>query len=548
MDKLPTDLLRVVTEDYLDLNSVVCLDSALCCHGQREIWQKEVLRNLTIAGTEGDVSNNLHECLLWLSIRQVVVAPLFVNPLQLIAAAVKPSTRAGRKNSKPHPLKIQSIAFVGQDVERELCSDKLLAFLRRFPQLTAVDFSRWTNGCTDEHLMELRALRCQLQSLSLPKDRFVHAITVMGILTSIGTTLRAFEGSADEPVLKQLLTLNNMRALKLRVCIRKSLTSIAVELLRKNVATLEIAELRSFRHHDDRVKNTQLFDAIQACTGVKSFATPVPDVLKTLQNVLDHGHVDGSMELDDGNMTVVTAKNAHGLLLCDVEVIHDRGDVSGFKGFLKYVRNLPLPIRKLVYDEEPLSEKQISWLAAHGQYMEHLTLDVSALSNDKMLHYLAQFPNLKEFVTTNNNFTNAVFPLLPKVLPMVTVLDICREKISDICDINDASFVTMIEGFKHNNLRSLSMNTCDDITDVSLLKVLQCCPRIHTLQLYNSMFYRKTVLDLIMSRKLKVRKLCIDKADHDWIMNRLKLAHFRRIPEFRIWNNAPTYDYLSWYS
>lgn len=92
MDLLPHDILRTIVEDYLesDLRTLRRLDSAMCNHEHRPMWLS-TLAQVTVAGFEIDVCNELSGCLLWLANRQVMVSPLFVDPSQ-IATATKAFT------------------------------------------------------------------------------------------------------------------------------------------------------------------------------------------------------------------------------------------------------------------------------------------------------------------------------------------------------------------------------------------------------------------------------------------------------------------------
>lgn len=121
-------------------------------------------------------------------------------------------------------------------------------------------------------------------------------------------------------------------------------------------------------------------------------------------------------------------------------------------------------------------------------------MDVSAIQGDKVLQYLLQFPVLTKFVAKDHQFANEMYPLLPKALPAVVALSICGRS-SPLEPIIEDGLVAMIEGFQHHDLRSLTVEVNSTITDRSLLKAVECCPDLHTLELFNAVYQKKTVLD-----------------------------------------------------
>lgn len=142
-------------------------------------------------------------------------------------------------------------------------------------------------------------------------------------------------------------------------------------------------------------------------------------------------------------------------------------------------------------------------------------------------------------IATCHKFTNANIALLPKALPKVTVLDMRLKSCWTTFyndSITDEGLIAMVEGFKFHDLRSLTMSVCDDVTDASLLKIVECCPRLHTLDLFGAIFHKKSVLDLILSRKLIAKKICLEPSESKWVEKKLKKASFLPIPRF--WYNG----------
>lgn len=187
-----------------------------------------------------------------------------------------------------------------------------------------------------------------------------------------------------------------------------------------------------------------------------------------------------------------------------------------------FMRQLPLSISKLEYNNFPLSIEELSWLAEHGQHIEHLTVDLSEIDNDVVLHVLVRFVNITELAVRKHQFTNEFYPRLPKALPKVKVLEMCRHNDgrhnSTFEQITEECFIAMIEGFKNHDLRSLVMHASDDITDAV---GVDC-------------------LELILSRKLKVKIMGIERrVEAKWIAARLEKAKFPAdaIPEWSLWDD-----------
>lgn len=522
---LPLDIVRVVLEEFvvIDVVGLSRLDVAACSRQQRPDLLRllPLLRPQSPQGVplEAQGSIDTRACLHWVAVRGVHLPELQVHVMDIEAIA---SSLALSGLSVPSVTSLHLSCRDSMESAYTPNSTLFLQFMALFPGLRALSLWYWASPaamhltcieqlslCPQLHLEELYVevtapwmdvsrlpplssaeLLCRLPALRKLKlatevqdavllELAAHltglqclSITCLGIrhASSIHAVCSAHASSLTEVTLawdKHLLLTDELACSIASTCTNLTLLDIAVD----------------YDPYNPQAHASTIAHIISVCPRIA--------IIKLWG--------DGDTE---GNLTKLSIAAGR----CDAQFYDLPGSVM-----LEICEALTLPVRKVAFlpSDQDLPAALIRYVGDRfGDSLEVVLDLMDGVLHDKLIDekawmYLLQHsPHLREFLMPKNMFTvitDKTLQCLSTSCPLLTAEDFHRR------DFSDAAVISFLEHCRC--LTSIRFNGCRKLTDAVLVKIADLCPVLSSLDIANTKMTNAMLLELIISKKLRVRTL-----------------------------------------
>lgn len=526
MDLLPTDLLQAIVDGFIDVGDVCVMDIACCNRVLRPEWLI-LLSKAKLVGTLKEYS--LRPCLQWIAARNAMFSPFYLDQ-SAIARAMKrlsPDTRLYR-----------IVDMVFSNLEPTVKPDRksLDSFMAMFPQLRSLRINGVDMKTINEQLAALETVPVALTLILLNQNNSMAENNIfIEAIRRLGANLQEFTCNAvNDAVLEVLIDLGcPLRVIDIKIK-QFPIFNVFANLCAQNIRTL-VKVVCSMEHwqfaaHEyasgilqnilevissagNRIKILEII--VLNCAAAANYVVAHCPNLERAKLICAKSGAPG--------VGLSLVKLTNGSFVCDVN--------SPSRQATEFFAEVHFPIRSLsgggLTTPLRLNVDQLAWLAkTHGRNLESVTLDLTSVCDDIVCQFLSRCPNLKEFRVSKCSFMAETIAILPQLLPKVTKLGLLGCFIEN-CEEDD--ILGVLEGFRRNDLSFLELQANDDMTDNVLLKIVDCCPRLQTLELFHGNFYKQTVFNLIFTKKLNAS--VIRCPDAEWIEERLKMFDFEPIPD-----------------
>lgn len=429
----------------------------------------------------------------------------------------------------PH---IKRITFIGEK-RVAISADQFRAFIACFPQLQAIDCSRWTS-IGNTHLAVFLVLNT-LKVLNLDYCDDILGMTVVRIACKYATSLRELRCVMldDEELLSIAEVCHAIRTLSI-AC--DDLTADGILCFCRANPLIEALTLSLYDHASPSpITDDLLIEITKICTKLHSIhidtTAGVSD--RSFQHIISQCPDITSIKTFTYQYTVKLL-NGH---KCSEFAFGMVGVVDEIKTLLQHVV-LPVTHVNAKYAKVKLDRECLHLIAEKcGSTLIYLSGDVDEDVNPSSVEYLlSRCPCLQTLMLSKfGTLTNDTLIKIPSYCPQIRILGLeCAKKITDV------ALLKVLDAYRPNQLTSLGLHYCRSLTIAILIKIAQQFPRIDWVLVQGTAMHRDLVWQaVVVDRKVSRfgSKTTIVTGHKKWFEKELemKVPLIKNQPKVRLW-------------